>query len=161
MPDTPFVHNDPDQYHDTKLSLHDSVAEKIVCQDGILRFYFADGFWVFPGHEASDLDKTVRTDASLVEFCVGDLEEIGIQVYTRTHFKRYKEELWDIGKLAEAVNSGEYRIEFIYQYRSFFEQMWICALHTKKKLYAKDCLLHIPGTEATYRWNSLRADREW
>ena len=162
MLDTVFAHNDPDHYHDSELSLHDCVAEKITHRDGILRFYFADGFWVTPQHEANDSDKTVRTDASQVDFSIDDIRDIIIHVYTRRNIsEKTVVEFWDADKLIDAVNSGKCSIEFIYQYRTFFEQMWRCALHFKEEPHYRECQLHIPGANATYRWNTLLTDREW
>ena len=161
MSDTLFTHNDPDHYHDRELTLHDCEAHKILYKDGVLHFCFADGFWVTPNHEENDLDKTVKTDASQVDFSIDDINDIGIDVYSRNIFKKTKVEFWDAKKLIDAVNSGKCTIEFIYQYRTYFEQMWRCALRFKKKPYYRECQLHLPGAKATYRWNNLRPDREW
>lgn len=161
MFDTLFTHNDPDYYHDEELTLHDCVAQKILYKDGILCFCFADGFWITPNHEANDLDKTVKTDASQVDFCIDGINDINIHVYTRNTFKQTKVEFWDAENLIDAVNSGKCTIEFVYQYRTYFEQMWKCVLHFKKKPYYRDCQLHIPNTKATYRWNNLLPNRAW
>ena len=160
MFDTLFVHNDPDYYHDRELTLHDCAAEKIIYKDGILHFCFADGFWVTPHHEENGLGKTVRTDVSQVDFSMGDINDISIDVYTRTIFKKTIVEFWDANDLIAAVNSGKCTLEFIYQYRTYFEQMWRCALHFKKRPYYRECQLHLPGAKATYRWNNLPPDRE-
>lgn len=161
MFDTVFTHNDPDHYHDEKLLLHDCTAEKILYKDGVLRLYFPEGFWVTPNHEESGLDKTVRTDAAQVDFCVKDINDISIHVYTRTAFKRTMVTYWNAGDLIDAVNSGKCTIEFIYQYRTYFEQMWRCDLCFQKRPYCGECQLHIPGAKATYRWNHLRPECEW
>ena len=156
-----FTHNDPDHYHDSELTLHDCIAEKILYKDGVLQFSFPDGFWVTPNHNKNDLGKTVKTDASQVDFLVDDINDIEIHVYTRTIFKNTKVEFWDAGDLINAINCGKCTIEFIYQYRNFFEQMWRCALHFERKPYYRECQLYIPETKATYRWNNLLSDREW
>ena len=161
MSDTLFIHNDPDRCHGKELTLHDCLADKIMYENGILRFYFADGFWVTPNHEANSLGKTVRTDASQVDFCMDDISNIGIHVYTQSVFKKTKVEYWDASKLIDEVNRGKCTIEFIDQYRNDAEQMWRCTLRFKKKPYFKECQLYIPETTATFRWNNLRSDREW
>lgn len=161
MLDTSYIHNDPDHYHDEKLTLHDCIAEKVVYKDGVLRFFVPDGFWITPNHEASDLNKTVRTDASQVDFCIDGIDDVAIHVYTRTLFKKTKVEFWDAKKLIDAVNSGKCSVEFLYQYRCFFEQMWSCELHFNKKPYFRECQIYIPQAKATYRWNNLLPDREW
>ena len=161
MFDAVFTHNDPDHYHDRELTLHDCVAKKILHKNGILSFYFEDGFWVTPNHEENCLNKTVRTDAAQVDFCFDDINDIDIHVYTRNIFKKTKVEFWDANNLIDAVNSGKCTIEFIFQYRTYFEQMWSCILHFKKKPYLSECQLHLPEAKATYRWNNLRPNREW
>ena len=161
MSDALFSHNDPDHYHDRELTLHDCVAEKILYKDGVLQFYFSDGFWVTPHHEENGLDRTVRTDVSQVDFCIDNINDISINVYTQTIFKKTIVEFWDANDLIAAVNSGKCTIEFIYQYRTYFEQVWRCALHFKKRPYYRECQLHLSGGKATYRWNNLLPDREW
>lgn len=161
MFDTVFTHNDPDEYHDRELTLHDCIAKKILYKDGILHSYFEDGFWITHNHKENSLGKTVRTDASQADFCIEDINDIDIQVYTKNILKKTTVELWNINDLISAVNSGKCTIEFIYQYRSSFKQLWECALHFKKKPYYRQCQLHLPGANATYRWNNMRADREW
>ena len=156
-----FAHNDPDDFHERELTLHDCVAEKIVFENNTIRFFFPDGFWVTPNHDANDSDNTVRTDTAQVDFCVEDINDIGIWVFTRTIFRKTVVEFWDVKKLADAVNSGKCTIEFLYQYRNFFEQMWRCELHFNKKPYHAECQLYLPKSEATYRWNNLRFDRQW
>ena len=161
MSDTIFAHNDPDNCHDKELTLHDCVADKITYKSGVLEFFFSDGFWIVPCHGENDLGKTVRTDASQVAFHIDNIEDVDIQVYTRNFFKKTKVEFWSANDLLDVVNSGKCTIEFIYQYRASFEQMWLCALNFKKKPYYKECYLHLPGATATYKWNNLLPNREW
>lgn len=159
-----FLHNDPDAFHGQELTLHDCVADKIVLEDDILRFYLPDGFWVTPHHKESDCEKTVRTGAAVVEFSVKKVEDITVRVFTRKNRclcpGKTTVVYWSLEELISAVNSGKYTLEFVTQYRAHFEQMWSCVLHSKKKLY-KGCHLHLPETKATFRWNDLRPDREW
>ena len=159
-----FMHNDPDVYHDKELTLHDCVAEKILFENGILRFDLPDGFWVTPYHKENKCEKTVRTGASAVEFTVKDVEDITVWVFTRSTrrwSRKTSVEIWSVEKLISAVNSGKCTLEFITQYRNRFEQMWHCAVNSKKKPYYSECLLHLPETEATFRWNELCPSREW
>ena len=96
---TLFTHNDPDLYHDRELTLHDCVAQKILYKDGVLCFCFADGFWVTPNHEGNGLGKTVRTDASQVDFCIDDINDMDIHVYTRNISKKTRDVLLQLGVL--------------------------------------------------------------
>ena len=157
-----FLHNDPDSYHDTKLTLHDCIADKITYSDSVLSFRFPDGFWVYSEHEANNLSKTVRTDASCVDFAVTPDEhfEIYLEVFRSRRNRKATVEYWQLKKVLDAVNSGKYQLEFIYQYRTHFEQMWRCMLRYKGCLFG-ECQLHIPYSSATYSWNKLREDCIW
>jgi hypothetical protein len=162
MLDLEFKHNDADDSHDKLLTLHDCVAEKVSYVDEILRFYLAEGLWIAPTHRDNDLGKVVKTDSAVVDFRIANIDDIVVRVFTRNRFtRRTKVEIWEMRDLMESVNSGEYKIEFIYQYRTYFEQMWQCAIHSRKKLYYRECQLHLPDTEAAFRWNDLRPDHEW
>ena len=157
-----FKHNDADDSHDKVLTLHDCIAEKVSYTDGVLRFFLPDGFWITPTHKGNDLGKVVKTDSAVVDFRIANIDDIVVRVFTRNRFtRRTKVEIWEMRDLMESVNSGEYKIEFIYQYRTYFEQMWQCAIHSRKKLYYRECQLHLPDTEAVFRWNELRPDHEW
>lgn len=156
-----YKHIDPDEYHGKELSLHDCVANHVSCADGILRFHFPDGFWVTPHHNDNYCGKTVRTDASAVDFSVKDIDDVYARVFTQNIFKKTYADIWEISKLITTINNGECSIEFIYQYRTNFEQMWYCAVKSKKKPYYRECQLHLPATNLTFYWNDLRYDCEW
>lgn len=161
MSDAVFKHNDPDCYHDKELTLHDCVAENVVHKDSVLSFHFSDGFWIMPQHEANSFDKTIRTDAAQVDFYMEDINDVSIEVHVRNIFRSTKVEFWNAEDLLHAINNGKLTIEFLYQYRTYFEQMWRCVLCSKKKPYYRECYLHIPGADAIYRWNDLLPHREW
>lgn len=158
---TSFLHNDSDETHNQILSLHDCVADNISYHDGILRFCFPDGFWITPHHRENHLGKTVRTDASAVDFSVADIDDILVRVFTRHIFRKTTVEIWEMKNIMNDVNNGKYIIEFICQYRSHFEQMWHCAIRSAKKPYYRECQIFIPDTAAVFRWNALRPGREW
>ena len=154
-----FLHNDPDSYQDAKISLHDCIADKISYENNVLTLHFSDGFWITANHEDSGLDNTVRTDFSQVDFAVTPEKHsyIYLDVFIKRKYRKTIVECWDLEKLMKVVNSGKYQLEFIYQYTTFFEQMWLCNLHHKGN-YGHDCQFHIPYSVATYRWNKLRKD---
>ena len=161
MFDAAFKHNDPDDCHDNTVILHDCIAEKIIYKNGILCFEFPDGIWVTPLHEANSLGETVRTTAARADFQIEDINDVEAHVYTRNIFKKTVVEFRKAKDLADAVNSGKCTLEFLYQYRTCFEQMWRCELHFGKKPYYRECQLHMPGATAVYLWNELRPDRKW
>ncbi len=159
-----FIHNDPDAFSGKELSLHDCTATDIVCEDGILRFGFPEGFWVCLGHPENEYGKVIRTGRSAADFKVKNIDDITVSVITRSLWRRRSNasiETWRIEQLISTVNSGKCSIEFITQYRSNFEQLWHCVLHSKRRPYYRECRLHLPESEAVFRWNDLRSDHEW
>ena len=164
MTNNSFKHVDPDEFHDKELTLHDCIANKVLSEDKTLRFYLPDGFWVTHHHIENVSEKVVRTDASVVVFSIEDFDDILVRVFTRHKWLGCRNtgvEYWDIEQLISAVNSGKCTIEFITQYRSYYEQMWHCAIRSNKKPYYRECQLHLPNANATYHWNNLCLDREW
>ena len=142
--------------------MHDCIVENVSYTDGVLRFFLPEGLWIAPTHKENILGKVVKTDAAVVDFRIEDIDDIIVRVFTRNRFtRRTKVEIWEMRDLMESVNSGEYKIEFIYQYRTYFEQMWQCAIRSNVKPYYRECQLHLPDTDAVYRWNDLRPDHEW
>lgn len=165
MSDIEFFNNDPDSFHDSKLTLHDCIADKISYNNNFLSFSFPDGFWIFPDHEVNNLDKFVRTDLSQVDFYINNndssFDDVYVEVFSKNIFKKTIVEKWSLDELIKAVNSGDYQLEFVYQYRTYFEQMWYCTFRYKGKWMHNECYLHIPSAEATYRWNNLREECVW
>ena len=156
-----FKHNDADFCHDKTLTLHDCIAEKIEYSDRCLRFCFRDGFWITAMHDDNKSGKTVRTDTAVVDFQIDSIDDIIIQVFTKNIFKKTEVNLLEMPDLIRSINCGNCSIEFVNQYRTHFEQMWQCVIRSKKKPYYRECQLHLPNTEATFRWNNLQPEREW
>ena len=156
-----FKHIDGDVSHDHTLTLHDCIADRVCDSDGMLRFFLPDGIWITPHHKENPLGKTVRTDAAVVDFRAEDLKEITVQVFTRRRFRKTKVDFWAMKDLMDAINHKGWELEFIYQYRATFEQLWTCSLRSRKKPYYRKCQIHLPRTEATFYWNDLLPDREW
>lgn len=159
-----FKHINPDEYHSKELTLHDCIANKISFENNTLRFYLPDGFWITPHHKENPSGKTVRTDASVVNFSIKDIGGTMIYVFTRHRwlwFRKTVVEIWDMEQLIALVNSGKCTVDFITQYRTYGEQMWHCAIRSNQKPYYRECQLYLPETEATFFWNELRPGREW
>ena len=159
-----FKHIDPDEFHDKELTLHDCMANKISFENTTLRFALPDGFWVTSHHKANSSEKVFRTDAAVVDFSIEDIDDIIVRVFTTHKWIRFRNtsvELWNMEQLISKVNSGRCTIEFVTQYKSHYEQMWHCVIHSNKKPYYRECQLHLPNTNATFYWNNLLLDREW
>ena len=164
MTNKSFIHIDPDELHDKELTLHDCKADRISFENNTLRFYFPEGFWITPGHIENTSEKTVRTDASAVDFSMEDIDDVIVCVFTSHRwlgFRNTSVDYWDVRKLISAVNSGKCILEFITQYRSYCEQMWDCAIRSHKNQYYRECQLYLPNAKAAFYWNKLRLDCEW
>ncbi len=156
-----FKHHDPDRFHGQELTLHDCKAEKIFCENQMLRFCFPEGVWITDGHPENRLQKTVRTDAAVVEVHVDDIEDVTIDVFVPGWFGKTTVCNWSVNELAKNINSGTHTLEFIDLYRSYSEQLWVCELHSAKKPYHQRCHLYLPGADAVFHWNVLRSDCTW
>lgn len=147
---------------DAHLSLHDCRADKVTLDNGILSFFFKDGFWVTPDHPSNDCENVVRTDSSKVDFYFPENceNETVIFVFRRIFGKTARTQ-WKLNDLLNAVSDGKCEIEFLYQYKSFNKQMIECMLWTKKRPYFKECQVFIPTEKTVYCWNNLCRDRIW
>ena len=155
-----YLHCDND---DSYISLHDCYATKIYFNDNVLSFCFDNGFWIIPEHEFSDVEETVRTDKSRVDFHLEDssLEDILIYIYRNSIFGKTLRKELPLDKLISLVNEKNYRLEFIYQYKSYNELLFECWLWFDKKPYHYECQLKIPTSKAIYCWNNLCKDKKW
>lgn len=160
MTDQKYKHYDSD---DGFLSLHDCDAKKIEFRDGTLTFFFPDGFWVLPEHEASDLKQVVRTDEAQVDFLLEDQDESNatIYVFTQSPFGKVIREEWPVAKLLDAINRMGFRLEFLYQYKGYNERIFDCWLWFDKKPYHRECELRIAASQVIYCWNNLCEDQPW
>ncbi len=159
-----FIHNDPDAFSEKEISLHDCSADNITLEYNVLRFNFPEGFWISAQHPENKNEKVIRTGRSAADFKLKNVDDISVSVITRSLWRRQGNaciESWSIEQLVSAVNSGKCEIEFITQYRSGFDQLWHCVLHSKRRPYYRECKLRLPEAETLFRWNDLRPDREW
>ena len=159
-----FKNIDPDDFHGKELSLHDCIANRISVEKNIIRFILPDGFWITPDHGENDCGKVVRTDASAVEFSVADISGVTAWMFTEERFwglKKSRAETWGLAQLIAALNEKNCTLEFVTQYRSFYEQLWYCVIHSDKKPYYRECYLHLPRANASFYWNRLCEEREW
>lgn len=160
MSESAYKHYDTD---DRFLSLHDCYAQKVSFKNGILSFYFENGFWITSEHELNCLEKTVRTDSSKVEFhfSQNDENDVTFYVFSKTIFGKVVREEWQLNKLINAINSNNCKLEFLYQYKGYNEQIIECWLWSDKKPYHKECQLKISATKVVYCWNDLCEEKTW
>ncbi len=155
-----FSHIDHNENH---LSLHDCIAERAYFENGNLGFEFNDGFWISPDHPDSNLSKIVKTDLSKVEYALEDGNEYDVTIYVfrETFFKKIVRTEWTIQNLINKINSGKYKLEFLYQYIDYNSRIVECKLICDKKPYRQECIMKISSSSVSYYWNNLREDRPW
>lgn len=155
-----FIHCDHSEAH---LSLHDCMAEGAYFRDGVLGFECKDGFWIAPDHPENGLSACVKTDASRVEYVLHRGEDCDVTVYVfKDNFLRQTvRHEWSVRKLTDEINSGKYKLEFLYQYTDGNARIVQCELHCERKPYFRECLLYLYAPQVRYFWNELREDRPW
>ena len=116
---------------DSCISLHDCCAEKINFDNGILSFIFPDGFWITQYHSLNDSDNTVLTNSSQVDFEIFDKKGIEIFIFNKTKKGTVIRNDWELINFRDMVNAGNFRIEFLTQYKSH-ESLNIIAFKQQK-----------------------------
>lgn len=147
---------------DEYISLHDSHAESILYQDGVITFVFPDGIWVTNEHSSNKSGKVVRTDKAEVRFYLESDDEDDIQVYVfEQKFKKTFREEWELSKLMDHVNNKKGTLEFLYQYKGYNSMIIECYLWSHKKPYNRECELKLRIKGVNYCWNNLCENRVW
>lgn len=153
-----YKHYDND---DSLISLHDCHAEKISFSNGTLSFYFPDGFWIPSNHPENQINTTVRTDASRIDYHLLN-EEIGdIYIYIFNKIRRGNviRGVWEPTDFIDAVNDGSYRVEFIHKYTGYQSLLYKCWVWFDRKPWHKECEIIIPTDSITYCWNQICENR--
>lgn len=155
-----YTYCDTDDRH---ISLHDCHAKKMTFENGILSFVFPDGFWISQQHALNHSENTVRTGPSQVDFEIIDEEVDGIEVSVFRIKRKGKamREDWEPMNFINAVNAGDFRVEFITQYKSYQSSLFKCWVWYDRKPYHSECEIILHSENTVYRWNNLRYDRCW
>ena len=155
-----FSHCDHNEKH---ISLHDCIAERAYFENGKLIFEFSDGFWISPNHPENNLSEIVKTDVSRVEYTLRDGKDYDITIYVfeKAFGKKIIRSEWTVQKLVNEINTGKYKLEFLYQYLNEYARIVECELHFDKAPYHKECLMWISAPEVGYYWNRLQEGRTW
>lgn len=150
-------------FDDRNISLHDCKAEKMSFDNGVLSFVFPDGFWALQQHPCNESGNAVRTDMSQADFNIIDeeIDGIGIYIFRKKGVKKAIREEWEAADFIKAVNCGDYRVEFITQYKSYQSLLFKCWVWFNKAPYHRECEIVLHTEKAAYRWNSLRYDCRW
>ena len=68
---------------------------------------------------------------------------------------------WEPINFIDAVNCGDYRVEFITQYKSYQSILFKCWVWFEKSPYHYECEIILHTEQVTYNWNQLRYDCVW
>ena len=155
-----YLHNEHDEKY---ISLHDCRADRVELNDGVLSFWFPEGFWVLSSHPENPTGKTVRTDAARVDYVLRDSrgDDVCAEVFTRLRFPFALRRSYDLFPFMEILNQQGWELEFLYQYPDYWNRIVECWLWIPKRIRHKECQLKLDVAEVVYRWNSLRPDEEW
>lgn len=148
---------------DRYITLHDCKAEKMGFENNVLSFIFPDGFWVLPQHPQNQGNDTLRTNTSQVDFEIIDKEIDGISIYVFTKVRNgtVVREEWELNNFITAVNTGNFQVEFLTQYKSFQSLLFQCWVWFPQSPYHAECEIILHTARAAYRWDYLRYDRVW
>lgn len=148
---------------DCYISLHDCRAEKMSFDKGILSFTFSDGFWITQQHSLNRSENTVLTSSSQVDFTIIGEEICGIEIsiFRKKRSGTVIREDWEPLNFINAVNAGDFEIEFITQYKSYQSFLFKCWVWFNKEPYHSECEIILHSGSVLYRWNDLRYDRCW
>lgn len=155
-----YLHNDRDEQH---VSLHDCRANRAELKDGVLSFWFEDGFWVTGSHPGNPTGKTVRTGPARVDYVLRDAdgEDVSVEVFTRLRWPHALRTVWELPKLLDAVGKEGWELEFLYQYPGGWDRIVECWLWFPKKPWHRECRLKLDAQQVLYRWNDLCPEQEW
>ena len=144
------------------LTLHDCIANGAEICDGVLSFFFDEGFWIASFHPENGTGNTVRTDASAVKYYLsrGIFEDCTVFVFRRFFKATLRKEL-SIETLVSMIREKRCSIEFLYQYADENSRIIKCALHYPRRPYYEECELMIYVDREEYLWNGLREDHVW
>lgn len=62
--------------------------------------------------------------------------------------------------LCERINSGKWRLEFLYNYKNCNRHVFECMIWTKNRKNF-ECQLFTEYSDIEYSWNDINKDREW
>lgn len=145
------------------ISLHDCRAENMKYNQGVLSFVFSDGFWVLEQHPENESKDCVRTDLAQVDFQIIDEEIDGVEIYIFRKSKNGKviREEWELENFMNAVNCGDFQVEFITRYESYQSILYKCWVWFDKAPYHYECEIILHTENVIYHWNQLRYDFTW
>ena len=104
----------------TRFDLHDCRADRIEYEDGVLSFYFPDG--IFCEDYGTDWP---NTGSAAVEYIVYPKLGVHMDLYEKDGARTVLETI-RAEDLIEQVNSGAWKLEFLYRYDGGWSLMYLC-----------------------------------
>lgn len=156
----PYLHNEKNGEY---LSRHDCRADRAELRDGVLSFFFPEGFWVLSAHPDNPTGKTVRTDAARVDYVLRDArgEDASAELFTRLKYPFALRRTYDLAPFLSMLNQEGFELEFLYQYPDYWSRIIECWLWIPKRIRHKECQLKLDVSEVIYQWNDLHPDEVW
>ncbi len=145
------------------ISLHDCFASKMTFADGKLTLHFPEGFWLTPLHPENHSDSIVRTGEAQVVFQLEsqDIYDIHVQTTTRNKGSYHITKDWEPQAFLDAVNSGRFKLEFIWPYQGYHSILYKCWLRNPQYRPCGDCALTVDNLGISYHWNEIDYERVW
>lgn len=155
-----WKHSDTDE---SKLSLHDCRADRVILEDGTLSFSFPDGFWVTDQHPENPTGKTVRTGPARVDYLLREEsgDDVTVSVFRDLRWPWSLRTKWELQKLLDAINEKHWELEFLYQYPGGWDRIIEGWFWFQRKPWHLECQLRLDVKQVRYRWNELRKDAQW
>lgn len=144
------------------ITLHDCRATHMWVDGRDLVVDFLDGIWLVEDNRQNPYGKTLRTDAAQVRFLDCKIDSL----YVYKEFRFFGRIVWtkqielEPNELIEKTNSGEWKLEFLYEYRGCGGYRFDCWIWHQKG-HPQECQLTLQCTDMECYWNRLRQDRVW
>lgn len=142
------------------ISFHDCCATQARTDSHNLYFEFNDGFWITSNTKNNQYDNTLRTDKSQLKICNYEVSDIYIfkEIRLFRHLISTHRVPLNLDKLMENINSGKWKLEFLYEYHFYHRVLFMCWIWSKSKPYHRECQLIIDCDGMECFWNKLRED---
>lgn len=148
---------------DKIISLHDCRATRMIVESDSLFLEYEDGFWCLPTNKNNSSDNAFRTDLSQIEISKFEIQNIYLFNEKRLFGRLISTKRIDISleMLTQKINSGQWQLEFLYEYHGFNEVLYHCWIWMNKKPYHKECQITIMYNDIKYLWNNICEDKPW
>ena len=145
--------------------LHDCVAQNAELLDNTLSLHFKNGFWLIPENRLNKSDTILATKESCVKFC--DILDDSFECQVYQHFKIFgkyafsRRNYIDLDKFIGKLNSGEWKLEFVEEYKQWKHYFYSGFIETKKCQSKFEFSISLLCEKIEYCWNEENKERVW